>query len=73
MAGYKIEYRIGSGNYQTVTKNTASTATQFIHQSLDEDEKYSYRVYAINSEGTVSVIKLFKNTVNNSASLSVNL
>jgi len=35
ITGYKIEYRIGSGNYITATENSASTSTSFIHQVLD--------------------------------------
>ena len=52
ISGYKIEYRIGSENYKTITDNTKSTITSFIHKGLNSDENYSYRVYAINSEGT---------------------
>ena len=52
ISGYKIEYRIGSGDYITITENTASTVTSFIHKGLDSDEIHSYRVYSINSEGT---------------------
>jgi len=52
ISGYKIEYRIDSGNYITITENTASTGTSFLHQGLDEKDKYTYRVYAINSAGT---------------------
>ena len=52
VSGYKIEYKIASGSYSVVTENTASTATSFIHQGLDSKETYSYRVYAINSDGT---------------------
>ena len=52
ITGYKIEYRIGSDDYIPVTQNTGSKTTSFIHQGLDSDETYSYRVYSINSEGT---------------------
>ncbi len=52
ITGYKIEYKIGSGNYVTITENTASTTTSFIHQGLAKTETYHYRVYSINSEGT---------------------
>ncbi len=52
ITGYKIEYKIGSENYITVTENTASKTTSFIHQGLDSSETYSYRVYSINSAGT---------------------
>ncbi|WP_246271138.1 fibronectin type III domain-containing protein [Nitrosopumilus cobalaminigenes] len=52
ITGYKIEYRVGSDDYIPVTQNTGSKTTSFIHQGLDSDETYSYRVYSINSEGT---------------------
>ncbi|MCV0401062.1 MAG: fibronectin type III domain-containing protein [Nitrosopumilus sp.] len=52
ITGYKIEYRVGSNDYIPVTQNTRSTTTAFIHQGLDSDETYSYRVYSVNSEGT---------------------
>ena len=52
ITGYKIEYKISSNDYIPVTQNTGSTSTSFIHQGLDSDETYSYRVYSINSEGT---------------------
>jgi len=51
ISGYKIEYKVGSGNYLVLTENTASTSSSFIHQGLDSDETYSYRVYSINSVG----------------------
>jgi len=52
ISGYKIEYRIDSGDYVTITENTESTGTSFLHQGLDENDTYTYRVYAINSDGT---------------------
>ena len=51
ITGYKLEYRIGSGEYITITENSGSTSTSFIHQGLDSDDTYYYRVYSINSEG----------------------
>ena len=54
ITGYKIEYRVGSENYVTVTPDTSSTATSFVHNGLSESETYSYRVYSINSVGTSS-------------------
>jgi len=50
--GYKIGYKMGSGNYITATENSASTSTSFIHQGLDSSDTYYYRVYSVNSEGT---------------------
>ena len=52
ITGYKIEYKISSNNFAVITANTASTSTSFIHQGLDSDQVYFYRVYSINSEGT---------------------
>ena len=52
ITGYKIDYRIGSENYSTLVGNTQSTATHFIHDGLDENERYYYKVYAISSDGT---------------------
>ena len=52
ISGYKIEYKFGSNDYIPITQNTGSATTAFIHQGLDSDETYSYRIYSINSEGT---------------------
>jgi len=52
ISGYKIEYKIATGDYSVITENTASTVTSFIHQGLDSKETYWYRVYTINSNGT---------------------
>ena len=49
ITGYKIEYRIGSGDYITVAEN--SETRSFVHKGLEETETYYYRVYSINSEG----------------------
>jgi titin len=52
VSGYKIEHKVSGGDYVVITENTASTARSFIHEGLDPDERYSYRVYSVNSEGT---------------------
>ncbi|NNM02725.1 MAG: hypothetical protein HKP26_04065, partial [Nitrosopumilus sp.] len=52
ITGYKIEYKFGTGNYIVITQNTGSKSTSFIHKGLNSENTYSYRVYAINSEGT---------------------
>jgi len=46
---YKIEYKIGTGQYLTLIKST--TSTSYSHTGLLENT-YSYRVSAINSAGT---------------------
>lgn len=51
ITGYKIEYKIGSDSYTTITPDTSSTVTSFVHNGLSESETYSYRVYSINSVG----------------------
>ena len=52
ITGYRLEYRIGSGDYVAIIENSDSTSTSFIHQGLNPDDTYYYRVYSINSEGT---------------------
>jgi titin len=43
----------GSDNYETLVSNTGSNANSFVHGGLS-DESYTYRIYAINAEGTSS-------------------
>ena len=52
ITGYKLEHKTSGGDYVTITENTASTVRSFIHQGLDPNETYSYRVSSINSAGT---------------------
>ncbi|MFN3655253.1 MAG: fibronectin type III domain-containing protein, partial [Candidatus Nitrosotenuis sp.] len=52
ISGYKIEFRVGSGSYNTLVLNTASTTTSYSHQGLTTNQVYIYRVYAITSFGT---------------------
>ena len=49
VTGYKIEFREGSDNYETIVSNTGSNANSFVHGGLS-DESYSYRIYAINAQ-----------------------
>jgi len=51
ITGYKIEYRIGIGSYQTADSNTKSNTTQYEHKGLSSSGAYYYRVSAINSAG----------------------
>ncbi len=48
---YKIEYKIDS-EYVTVKQPVQSNSTSFIHNGLESDKSYSYRVSATNSKGT---------------------
>ncbi|TBR23424.1 MAG: fibronectin type III domain-containing protein, partial [Candidatus Nitrosotenuis sp.] len=52
ITGYKIEYRVGSGSYNTLVANTASTSTTYSHTGLTTGQVYIYHVYAITSFGT---------------------
>ena len=52
MTGYKIEYKVGTTSFTTITADTKSTVTSFIHDGLDSTKTYSYQVSAINSKGT---------------------
>jgi hypothetical protein len=54
VTGYKIEGREGSDNYETLVSNTGSNANSFVHGGLSSSETYTYRVYAINAQGTSS-------------------
>ena len=54
ISGYSIEYRTTSGQYVSITDDTASTATSFVHNGLDPNNSYSYRVYSIDSDGKLS-------------------
>ena len=54
ISGYSIEYKTTSGQYVSITDDTASTATSFVHNGLDPNNSYSYRVYSIDSDGKLS-------------------
>ena len=55
ITGYKIEYKSDSKrDYETAIEHTSSVSTLFVHKGLASNEKYTYRVYAINSEGPSS-------------------
>ena len=52
ITGYKIEYKVGTGAYITITENTTSKTTSFIHEGLESTDTHHYRVYSLNSNGT---------------------
>ena len=52
ITGYQIEYKMDSEDFTVITANSGSTSSSFIHQGLDSEIVYSYRVNSINSEGT---------------------
>ena len=52
ITGYKIEVKKGTGSYETLVANTASTSTTYSHTGLTTGTVYYYRVSAINAIGT---------------------
>ena len=54
ISGYRIHYQTNTGEYVSITDDTASTATSFVHNGLDPNNSYSYRVYSIDSDGKLS-------------------
>ena len=52
ITGYKIEFKKGSEKYSTLDENTENPGTSFTHTGLESNTSYTYRVYAINDEGT---------------------
>jgi titin len=55
ITGYKIEAREGTDDYEVLVSNTGSNANSFVHGGLSSSETYTYRIYAINAQGTSSV------------------
>ena len=51
ITGYKIEFKEGAASFTTITTDTKSTVTSFIHDGLDSGKTYSYQISAINSKG----------------------
>ena len=54
ISGYRIHYQTNTGGYVSITDDTASTATSFVHNGLDPNSSYRYRVYSIDSDGEPS-------------------
>ncbi len=52
ITGYKIESKRDSGQFNILVEDTNSDATKYTHTGLSTHSKYTYRVYAINAEGT---------------------
>ncbi|NDF34553.1 MAG: hypothetical protein EB154_01590 [Nitrosopumilaceae archaeon] len=50
ITGYKIEYRIGSGQYTTLV-TTTNTATTYSHTGVTSGQVYVYRIYTVTSFG----------------------
>ena len=51
ITGYKIEFKEGTASFTTITEDTKSTVTSFIHNGLDSSKTYTYQISAINSKG----------------------
>ena len=56
ISGYRIHYQTNTGEYVSITDDTASTATSFVHKGLDPNSSYRYRVYSIDSGGEPSSV-----------------
>ncbi|MEM3006881.1 MAG: fibronectin type III domain-containing protein [Candidatus Nitrosotenuis sp.] len=54
ITGYKIEVKLGSGSYSTLTSNTGTTSTTYQHTGLATGTTYTYKVSAVNSAGAGS-------------------
>jgi titin len=52
VAGYRIDVKVGTGNYLTLEQDTDSSSRAYSHLELITDTQYSYKVYAINPTGT---------------------
>ena len=52
ITGYKIEYKRDSGSFVTLVGDTESTSKSYRHANVSSNSRYTYQVYAINSEGT---------------------
>jgi len=55
VTGYKIQFKEGTGKYETAVSDSKSNANSFVHDGLSKSITYSYRIYAINDQGTSSV------------------
>ena len=49
--GYRIDFKVDSGEYITLVEDTQSIGRTYTHQGRTPDTEYSYRVYAINDVG----------------------
>ncbi len=55
VTGYEIEFKKGTGNYETTVSDSRSNANSFVHDGLSKSDTYTYRIYAINDQGKSSV------------------
>ena len=54
ITGYKIEYRIGTGQYNTLIEKTPTNATSYTHLGVKLGQFYIYHVQTINSDKLIS-------------------
>ncbi|HXV65993.1 MAG TPA: fibronectin type III domain-containing protein [Nitrosopumilaceae archaeon] len=54
ITGYRIDVKVGTGNYVTLTSNTGSTSKTYSHVERTPDVTYTYKVYAVNTVGASS-------------------
>jgi len=60
VTGYKIQFKEGTGNFETSVSDSKSNANSFVHDGLSKSITYSYRIYAINDQGTSSASSTVK-------------
>ena len=78
VSGYKIDYKLDSGNFTNLVSNSGSSITAYSHTGLQVSHTYTYRVFAINSIGTsnssniATVTTVQVTTVPGSPTLSTN-
>jgi predicted secreted protein with PEFG-CTERM motif len=51
VTGYKIDYKLDSGNFTNLVSNSGNSFTAYSHTGLQVGHTYTYRVFAINSVG----------------------
>lgn len=51
ITGYRIDYKVESGKYTTLVKDSQNTKKMFSHSDRKPGTKYTYQVYAINEAG----------------------
>lgn len=50
--GYKVEVKINDDDWLSLSDNTASVTTRYVHLNVSRANRYRYRVSAINAAGT---------------------
>ncbi|MEM2160317.1 MAG: fibronectin type III domain-containing protein, partial [Candidatus Nitrosotenuis sp.] len=51
IVGYKIEFKKGPGQFETLTPSTLNATTKYSHTNVETGTPYTYRIYTITSSG----------------------